>query len=146
MKENRWEHQLQIPSSMREILCHHFLLTPYLPWAIQDGLPLPSVFEGSSDSVALPVEEDINGGTEHAQDKSSWITLRMKIFVENPWFERVVMAVICVNCVTLAMFDPNDRDCLSDRCEAVLPSSHPHFPRLYFSLLDSNSLGTSQAV
>jgi len=39
--------------------------------------------------------------------------------VENPWFDRVVMLIILANCITLAMFDPSDRDCNKSKCKAL---------------------------
>ena len=37
--------------------------------------------------------------------------------VEHPYFDRLVMVVILLNCITLALFDPLDRDCKTTRCQ-----------------------------
>ncbi|XP_038136004.1 voltage-dependent T-type calcium channel subunit alpha-1G isoform X4 [Cyprinodon tularosa] len=39
--------------------------------------------------------------------------------VRNPWFERVSMLVILLNCVTLGMYHPCEDECESDRCKIL---------------------------
>lgn len=39
--------------------------------------------------------------------------------LEHPWFERVAMGVIFMNCVTLALYDPTDADCETEKCKVL---------------------------
>lgn len=41
-----------------------------------------------------------------------------------PWFERISMFVIFVNCVTLAMYKPEDKDCGTTRCRVLENIEH----------------------
>lgn len=38
---------------------------------------------------------------------------------EHPNFDRTVLAVIGLNCITLGLFDPTDPDCKTDRCKVL---------------------------
>ena len=66
-------------------------------------------------------------------DASSSASTKMTVFVEewgdgarnwvrsvillNPWFERFWLLIIIANCVVLAMEDPTDKDCETERCK-----------------------------
>ena len=43
-------------------------------------------------------------------------TVRTSVIM-NPWFERFWLLVITANCVALAMEDPTDKDCETNRCQ-----------------------------
>lgn len=40
---------------------------------------------------------------------------------ETPWFDRLTLTLIFLNCITLALYDPLDPDCKTDRCKALEP-------------------------
>ncbi|XP_049576538.1 voltage-dependent T-type calcium channel subunit alpha-1I [Syngnathus scovelli] len=53
--------------------------------------------------------------------------------VSSPWFERVSMMVILLNCVTLGMYQPcQNMDCPSDRCQIL--SAFDAFIYIFFAL------------
>ncbi|XP_077461278.1 voltage-dependent T-type calcium channel subunit alpha-1I isoform X1 [Stigmatopora argus] len=53
--------------------------------------------------------------------------------VSNPWFERVSMMVILLNCITLGMYQPcQNIDCSSDRCQIL--SAFDAFIYIFFAL------------
>ena len=39
--------------------------------------------------------------------------------VENPAFDAVTIVVIMMNCITLAMYDPYDSDCDTQKCQTL---------------------------
>ena len=39
--------------------------------------------------------------------------------MEHPSFDITSMLFILMNCVTLSMFDPYDRECLTERCQTL---------------------------
>lgn len=55
----------------------------------------------------------------YAFDKDSAIRKACLAMVQHPMFDQVSMAVICLNCVTLALYDPLDPDCETTRCQVV---------------------------
>lgn len=54
--------------------------------------------------------------------------------VMNPWFDRITMFVILINCVTLGMYRPceDGPDCTTYRCYILSIIDHSIF--VYFSL------------
>jgi len=48
------------------------------------------------------------------------------LLMEHPLFDATSMIFILMNCVTLSMFDPFDRECITERCETLqVPFSTP---------------------
>ncbi|XP_031551384.1 voltage-dependent T-type calcium channel subunit alpha-1G-like isoform X2 [Actinia tenebrosa] len=58
----------------------------------------------------------------------------IRIF-KNPWFERVSLFVIFVNCVTLAMYDPYDRHCQQLRCTVLEILEHFIFAFFFLEMV-----------
>ncbi|XP_022091428.1 voltage-dependent T-type calcium channel subunit alpha-1I-like isoform X3 [Acanthaster planci] len=48
-----------------------------------------------------------------------------------PWFERISMAVIILNCITLGMYEPCEKECTSTRC--VVLEGFDHFIFAFFA-------------
>ncbi|KAJ9470438.1 Voltage-dependent calcium channel type D subunit alpha-1 [Diplonema papillatum] len=82
--------------------------------------------------VPLLVGDGINGDdrASEASDLSTHVTVvisewgddesirnRARAVVLNPWFERGWLLVIILNCVTLSLEDPTDKDCVSTICK-----------------------------
>lgn len=49
----------------------------------------------------------------------TWATTAASKLLVQRWFERVVILVICANCVTLAMYSPLDPNCETDSCKTL---------------------------
>jgi len=52
--------------------------------------------------------------------------------IENVWFDRISLAVIGLNCVALAAYNPLDPTCASDRCK-ILASFDRFFSLFFFA-------------
>ncbi|KAH7711782.1 T-type calcium channel protein [Aphelenchoides avenae] len=85
---------------------------------IDDDLPYPGFCEPSLYCL------------RQARPPRSW-TLKM---VTNPWFDRLTMFVIMLNCVTLGMYRPceDGEDCRTYRCFVLALADHLIF--VYFAL------------
>lgn len=58
-------------------------------------------------------------------DQSSRPRIWCLRMITSPWFERVSMFIIIVNCITLGMYQPcNDNPCTSTRCEILSYLDH----------------------
>jgi len=74
-------------------------------------------------SMSWEEEEPVNENSKYSEKSCFCLTqdhLIRKICLEiyaNPWFDRTSMAFIGANCVTLAMFNPLDPDCLTKVCQ-----------------------------
>jgi hypothetical protein len=58
-------------------------------------------------------------------DQSSRPRIWCLSMITSPWFERVSMFIIIVNCITLGMYQPcNDNPCTSTRCTVLSYLDH----------------------
>jgi len=83
--------------------------------------------------TTLPTQHDIDGSSEFEAlscfiiSKDSKGRRWMIQLIKWPWFERISMFVILINCVTLAMYNPLDPQCISTRCQVLEHVEHVVF-------------------
>eukprot|EP01065_Artemidia_motanka_P026535 TRINITY_DN3159_c1_g1_i1.p1 TRINITY_DN3159_c1_g1~~TRINITY_DN3159_c1_g1_i1.p1 ORF type:complete len:2044 (+),score=574.83 TRINITY_DN3159_c1_g1_i1:49-6180(+) len=67
--------------------------------------------------AASVTAKQLHKNAHHDRHGKSAIRRYCRRLVYNPWFERVSLVVIVLNCITLSMEDPTDKDCVNVRCK-----------------------------